>query len=415
MPGKHAALQPAYYGWVVVFAAFVLNVLSFGGLALVAVLIKPLALDFGWQRGEIAAAFSIAGLSTAVFGVAFGRISDLYGARALSALGALAMVSCLLLLSRITALWQFYLLFALFGALGHAATTFPLTGAITNWFKVNRGLALSTALTGAPIGIGALPFIAGALMANAGWQDVLVYLGLAYLVISVPLVLLVRNPPKAKVDKVSNPATPSQVEARPISPREAFVWISTAVIFCCICMAVPQVHVPALASDVGLSVARAASVLTVAMFSGAIGRLALGRIADRVGSLNTYIIASLGQTVFVFWFTQASSLTSFYIVAVGYGLFSGGVITGAYLTIRSLVPSRIAGTALAIVGMFGWIGMGLGGYLGGRFFDGSGTYVVSFAMAAAAGTINLAILISFVMRLRRANWVRLDAGPLQQA
>jgi MFS family permease len=415
MARKDTKLQPEYYGWVVVFIAFVLNVLSFGGLALVAVLIKPLAHDFGWQRGEIAAAFSIAGISTAVCGVAFGRISDLYGARVISALGALTVVTCLFLLARITALWQLYLLYALFGALGHAATTIPLMAAITNWFKINRGLAVSMALTGAPIGIGALPFIAGTLIADAGWRDALLYLGLAYFVIAVPLVLLVRDPPKAKVDEVSNPVGSAQAETGSVSPREALVWICTAVIFCCVCMAVPQIHVPALASDAGLSPSLGASVLTVAMFSGAIGRLTLGHIADRIGSLNTYIIASLGQTVFVFWFTQMSSLTSFYLIAIGYGLFSGGVITSAYLTIRSLVPSRIAGTALAIVGMFGWIGMGLGSYMGGHFFDAAGTYKVSFAVAAAAGTINLAILLSFTLRLRQASRLKLDAQPARAA
>jgi MFS family permease len=131
--------------------------------------------------------------------------------------------------------------------------------------------------------------------------------------------------------------------------------------------------------------------------------------------LNTYILASLGQTAFVFWFTQASSLTSFYILAAGFGLFSGGVSMSALLTIRSLVPSRIAGTAIGLVSFFGWVGMGLGGYLGGYFFDVSGTYVVSFAMAAAIGTANLAILISFFIRLRRARRGRLGVGRVQHA
>jgi sugar phosphate permease len=79
------------------------------------------------------------------------------------------------------------------------------------------------------------------------------------------------------------------------------------------------------------------------------------------------------------------------------------------------VPSRIAGTAIGLVSFFGWVGMGLGGYLGGYFFDVSGTYVVSFAMAAAIGTANLAILISFFIRLRRARRGRLGVRRVQHA
>jgi MFS family permease len=150
------------------------------------------------------------------------------------------------------------------------------------------------------------------------------------------------------------------------------------------------------------------------MVSGAVGRLALGRIADRIGPLHTYIIASLGQTAFVFWFTQASSLASLYLLAVTFGFFFGGVSMSALLTIRSLVPSRMAGTAIGLVSLFGWIGMGLGGYLGGLMFDWSGGYVSAFALAASAGIVNLTVLMSLFVRLRQANRIRLDLVPLRQ-
>jgi len=60
------------------------------------------------------------------------------------------------------------------------------------------------------------------------------------------------------------------------------------------------------------------------MVSGAVGRLVRGGIADRIGALNTYRLASLGQTTFVFWFTQASSLAVLYPLAIAYGFFNGG-------------------------------------------------------------------------------------------
>jgi MFS family permease len=111
--------------------------------------------------------------------------------------------------------------------------------------------------------------------------------------------------------------------------------------------------------------------------------------------------------------TQVSSLASLYVLAVGYGLFFGGVSMSALLTVRSLVPTRIAGTAIGLVSLFGWVGMGLGGYLGGVFFDWSGSYVTSFAVATAAGVVNLAILAGLFMRLRRATRPRLDLEPAQ--
>ena len=52
------------------------------------------------------------------------------------------------------------------------------------------------------------------------------------------------------------------------------------------------------------------------------------------------------------------------------------------------------GTATeASVTLFGWSGMGLGGYFGGLFFDLSSNYSLSFGAAAISGVINLLILM----------------------
>jgi MFS family permease len=151
------------------------------------------------------------------------------------------------------------------------------------------------------------------------------------------------------------------------------------------------------------------------MLTGALGRLIFGRIADRYGFLQSYMLASLGQTAFVFWFVQAPTLASLYAIAVGFGLCFGGVMTGFLLTIRSLVPSRMAGTAMALASLFAWIGMGLGGYFGGFLFDWTGTYTASFAGAAVAGTINVIILLALHVRLNRATRLGLDIAELQKA
>jgi MFS family permease len=149
--------QLRYYGWVVVVVAFFLFSLCFGGLVLVGVLIKPWADTFGWQRGEISGAYLIATLSLATGGVAFGRLSDRCSLRLLATLGAIAISASLLLLSVISALWQVYVLFALYGALGMGTIYIPLTASITHWFSSNRGIAVAAAMSGAAIGMGIVP------------------------------------------------------------------------------------------------------------------------------------------------------------------------------------------------------------------------------------------------------------------
>lgn len=395
------------YGWVMVFVTFMMTALCFGGLALVAVFIKPLENEFGWLRGEVASAYTIAAASTAVFGVIFGRVADRRGAKALALLGAITMAACLLLLSRVTALWQLYVLFALFGALGHAAIYVPLTASVAHWFTQNRGLAVGIASVGSALGLAVTPLVASAIMADSGWRDAWLYLGIGYFVLALPLVLLVRNPSALPIT-TNGSAGQADEDPAPVRPVEALAWICTAAIFCCICMSVPMIHVPSLVSDFGIDAARAASVLTVMMLAGAAGRILFGWVMDRLGPLPAYMLSSLGQTVFVFWFVQAPSLVGFYLVAIGFGLCFGGVMISILMTIRSLVPVRMASTAMAMAALFGWIGMGVGGSFGGLLFDWTGSYVTSFGGAALAGVINIAILMSLFVRLRHGNRLRLS-------
>lgn len=69
--------------------------------------------------------------------------------------------------------------------------------------------------------------------------------------------------------------------------------------------------------------------------------------------------------------------------------------------VRELTPVHMRGVSNGIVVLLAWVGMGLGGYQSGLFFDLSGAYVISCVNAAAASVINLIIvgsLYSFILR-----------------
>ena len=168
--------------------------------------------------------------------------------------------------------------------------------------------------------------------------------------------------------------------------------LAAAAVFCCICMATPIVHVVPLASDRGLDPASAATVLLLLMISGCFGRIAFGRLSDYIGGLPSYLLASFWQTATVFWFTQANSALSFDLLAILFGFGYAGVMTSLIITAQSLAPSSQAGLATSVAALAGFVGMGLGGFQGGLFFDLTGDYTTSFANAAFAGLYNLVIL-----------------------
>ena len=109
---------------------------------------------------------------------------------------------------------------------------------------------------------------------------------------------------------------------------------------------------------------------------------------------------SLGQTVFVFWFPHLNELGGFYLLAIAFGFTYSGVMSSILVCTRMMVSPSFGARAMGITSFFGWLGMALGGYLGGAFFDSTGSYVYAFTFASVSGFINLAILLGFFMRAR---------------
>lgn len=392
------------YGWVMVAATFVLSGLAFGLMGSVSVFLKTLAAEFGWTRGQTSFGYSTIALSSAVFGMLWGYAADRYGSRWFGMLGAVSMGVFLYLMSTQTSLLEFYAYYFLFGALGGATVYAPLYASVGFWFKQHPGLALGITAAGGAVGQGIVPYLASLAITAFDWRVAYQLLAVGYLVIAVPTALLIREAPDRSLGRAQGirPSHPVRV-----SEREVIAWISFAVIFCCICMSVPIVHLVPLLTDQGWDPATGASVLLVLMIAGAFGRVTGGKLCDLIGPIPAYMTMSLGQTVFVFGFPHLEGLAAYYLLAVLFGFTYSGVMSSILVSTRMMVSPAIAARAMSITSFFGWIGMASGGYLGGRLFDTTGDYQWAFGVASLSGLVNLAILTLFFYRARGGA----SAGP----
>ncbi|MEM7364460.1 MAG: MFS transporter [Pseudomonadota bacterium] len=379
---------------------FTLTTLSFGTLGAISVFLKPLAAEFGWSRADTALGYTAIAFSSALFGILWGVIADRYGTRWFGVLAAIAMSVALMLLSTQESLIEFYLFYFIFGALGNAVCSQPLFANVGFWFQRNPGLALGITAAGGAMGQGIVPYLAGIGIEQWGWRATYELMAVFYFVIAMPIAFFIReSPERQRVLSASD--TVISERTFPLSEFEVIVWISVAVIFCCNCMAVPIVHLVPLLTDTGHTLSSATSVLLVLMLAGVAGRIMGGKLADIIGALPGYFLMSLGQTAFVAWFVFLDHLIALYVLAIVFGFTYSGVMSSILVCTRMLVSARLAARAMAITSFFGWGGMGLGGYFGGLFYDLSGSYLNSFLFAAAAGGINLVILLLFMMRIRR--------------
>ena len=387
------------YGWVMVLVVFVLSGLAFGSMASISVFLKPVSLEFGWTRGQTSFAYTVASFSSATFGVIWGQVADKFGTRWFGFVGAICMSLTLFLLSGMDSVFQFYLLYFLFGAMGSALLFSPLYANVGFLFKENPGLALGLAASGGAIGQAFIPHISGILIESLGWKSAYMNLAFIYIAIALPISFLIKESPW----RISARSDDNQDDRDfVLSEKEVVSWISLAVIFCCICMAIPIMHLVPLLTDQGFSLEFATSVLMVLMVSGAFGRIFGGILGDRIGALPGYILMSLGQTIFVIWFPDLISPMIIYLMAALFGFTYSGVMSSILVCTRMMVPANYGARAMSLTSFFGWIGMGLGGFLGGYFFDIYGNYNLAFTFAGLSGVINLIILSFFFLYIRRA-------------
>lgn len=386
------------YRWVIVFTAAAMLAVAMGQLVNgLSVFFIPLEQEFGWPRGSIALINSAGLVGLAIGSIVMGAIADRADIRKVSLFGALVIGLSVLAASWANTLWQFYLLFFLAGAFGGGSLFAPLIALVGNWFRAGAGLAIGIASAGQAVGQGGVPFGTALLIDTFGWRGAFTALGIISLATLVPLALLTKEPP----GKSGATADDTTDESVPLPTNVIVIWLSAAVLFCCTCMAVPLMHLVPLIQGQEISAPEAGGVLFVVLITAILGRIAFGKLADMIGAIPAYMTASLWQTVLVFVFTQIDSLDMFYAFAPIYGFGYAGVMTGSLITIRTLTPASQRASSTGIILAFAWLGHGLGGYQGGLFFDLTGAYTVSFANAALAGVLNLLIVGSLFLTIRR--------------
>jgi MFS family permease len=380
-------------GSLVVLAATTAMAMGFGGLGLITVFMAPMEADLGWSRSDTSLGYALSTTGMAIGGMAWGRLSDRVDVRSLLALGGASMVAALVAMSMLQSLPVYYMAHVVYGGFGFSVLYAPLLSTSGEWFPERRGLVTGLVTAGGALGQGVLPFFASFLINVFGWRGA--FVGIAGTVLAaLALALPVLKWPQGTRAPVSSSAAPRE---RGKAEANTVAILALAAFLCCMCMGVPVVHMASFIGAVCSSPGVGVTSLLIAMIAGTVGRVCCGLVADRIGPLKTYAIASSIQTACVMAFPLLSDSLSFMALSAIFGFGFAGNMTCLSLCVREAVPANRFGGAIGIVMMVAWAGMAAGGYVGGVLFDLSRSYTLSFMLAGMAGVLNLAVLGAFAM------------------
>ena len=287
-----------HYGWVVMGIAFLTMLSSSAALGLPGALLQPLSKEFGWSTGQVSSAMAIRFVLFGLMGPFAAILMERYGLRRIVCSALVLIASGLLLSTRMTALWQLFVLWGLVLGLGSGFTALVLGATVANrWFDQRRGLVLGILTASSATGqLVFLPF-AASIIVHHGWRfAVLPVFTMCLVVAGLAFCFLKDRPRDLGLDPFGAlpGAAPTPVPlhkpsfAMPLTvlgeaARTPAFWVLAGTFFVCglSTNGLIQTHFISLCGDNGLSAVPAASLLAMIGAFDFIGTISSGWLSDR--------------------------------------------------------------------------------------------------------------------------------------
>jgi len=407
-----------FYGWWIVVAAF-LNLFFAVGIVFYGFpVFYPALVDaLGFTRAEVTQGFLLGFLVVGLpCGYLAGVVIDRLGARWVTVGGVLCIGASLLLMGRMTKLWEYEALCVL------EVTGYVLAGPIANqvlvarWFSKRRGRAMGYAYLGLGLGGVAAPKLINYLIHTYGWRSSLQIVGLLIMAVLVPVgIFITRSTPEERgllPDGVDGAGTGGSA-AGPAAGASRGVRAATATANFWLLLLGSTLAIGAIGGliqnfilflkDQGYTAAVASTFMSGLLAASLCGRVIVGYVADRFLKKNTMA---------VFYFVVGASLLLLSMTheprAVWTFAALFGFAMGADYMLVPLVTAESFGTAslgklLALIISGYSLGQWGAPWIAGKIFDARHSYQLAWQILAVAGMLGALAIYAIRVRADRAN------------
>jgi MFS family permease len=401
-------LHPA---WTVLGALAISMMAASGVRAMFSVYIKPMEAEFGWSRGALSAAAAISLLCLGVVGPLAGRLADRWGPRRVIAVSLAVLSAGVVGTALISSLGQLYATVGVLMAVGAGGLSLA-TGStvVARWFEARRGLVMGIAAGSMSAGQLVVIPLAAALTLWLGWRASYLWLGLAVLVLALPVCAwLIRDDPAEVGQRPYGDTGPARSAAESAAVQQAGrvslsdaarfpqFWLLMATFFVCgwTTGGVVLTHFIPHALEHSFTEFQASAALGVMGAMNIVGTVISGWLCDRFGRRGPLATYYFVRGLSLLFLLSVSGVPALLLWAAVFGL-----------NFISTVPPTTTLTAnifgrYSVGELSGWIffahqvGAALGAATAGWIFEWTGSYASAFVVAAllaiAAAGLTLAI------------------------
>lgn len=408
---SEAKNKKIHYGWWIMVSccAFYGGTIGILGNTM-GLFLQPVMQEMSWTRTEASYYMSIMPLVAALIQPLAANLFKKYSIRMVLGLAIILFSGSYIATSRFNTLLSWNIYGVLYGVSAGFLMYLPVPLLINNWFKKRVGIAMGIALAFVNISGAVFNPIASNLIADMGWRDARVVLGIVSLLISLPLaVLLVRyKPEELKMkpygfdDNASNSQTanaaPSGIsfkQAVKTVPFYSSILLAGLFVLCASMMQ----QVPGYAGSIGLDPATGASAVSIVMAGSIIGKIGLGYINDKFGTMVTAFLAcALGASGALIVLLAGSNAAFFLIGTAFFGLGYAALTIIPPLVVRTVFGQKSYGE------IYSMITLGLGFFsaasplIYARIFDATQSFQIAWLLVLCA-YIAGCVLVPVIMKL----------------
>jgi MFS family permease len=348
---------------------------------------------FGWTRGQMGLAGTVAFITGAFSLPVVGRLVDRVGFRRILLVCVPAYALFFLMVASQSGYYPFHLVLMVWGGVFGAGTSgIVYTRPVIAAFQQRRGMALGLATAGSSVSAMVVPFVLSAVIAAYGWRAGLYAMSAITGLVGFPLAFALmgraREQTARATDELSDVARASAVQAGSagVTLREAMrgprFWL--------LALALAAVNIPGsgvvaqlapLLSDKGLAEGTVALVMSIYAAGLLAGRLVTGAALDRVPAWTVAAVITFIPAIGMALLRVPSSSAALAASAVAMiGLQQGSEVDlVAYLVSGNFGVTHY-GAIYGAVGVAGAVATAVSFVFFGRVHDLTGSYDIALAL-----------------------------------
>ena len=356
----------------------------------------PITQEMGWTRQSFALAIAIQNISWGIFGIFAGMAADRFGAFRVLMGGAVLYGLGLVGMALSPTPGLFALTAGVLIGAAQAGTTYAVIYGVLGRqiAPERRSWAMGVAAAAGSFGQFLMVPVEGWLIAGLGWQQALLALSMAVLLI-VPLAFGLREPSF----KGSAPAKREQTIAQAMSEAlryPSFNLLMAGYFVCGFQVVFIGVHMPSYLKDHGLSPQVASYALALIGLFNVFGTYIAGTLGQRMPKKHILAFIYFSRSVVISIFLMVPlSPTSVYVFSAVMGALWLSTVPPTNATIAQIFGVQHLSMLGGFVFFSHQIGSFMGVWLGGYLYDATGSYdivwYIAIGLGVVAGLVNLPV------------------------